>query len=52
MDVILKNELSIHSGDIGMHVYMYVKNSKLHQDSDSINGQEPEWTVQVWLQYY
>jgi len=52
MNVILKNELSIHSRDIATHFYIYVKNSKLHQDSDSINGREPEWTVQVWLQYY
>jgi len=45
-----KNELGVHSGDTGMHVYMCVKNSKLHQDSDSINSREPEWTVQAWLQ--
>lgn len=40
--MILKTEHSRHSEVIGMHVYMYVKNSELLHDSDSINGREPE----------
>jgi hypothetical protein len=50
--IIFESEYIIHSRGIEMHVHIFVENSKLHQDSDSINGPEPEWTVQMWMQYY